>query len=379
MKATKLTTLQDCEDFVEGSLWMATGGGGGYDGGMELLKEVIEEGRTLEWVDADCIDDDAWTATVGLHGSIAPLTDEVFAQIERAGLVEAEGEWYIIRAVKELGKSMGHEYSCIVPAELGPESAAITLAVGARMGATIVDGDYIGRAVPEETQSTYCLFGKQGMFFTSVDPWGNITVVKEAVNPHSLERLAKMLAVAAYGVTAVAGIPLRGREMKEILVPGTLTQCLKIGQALRQAREENSDPVAAGLSVVNGWRLCDGTVVGLETEDRDGYLFGTVTIEGEGVHTGQEMQVWFKNENQVTWVNGKPWVCSPDLVSVVHKDSGRGIYNAEIKEGDQVAVIGIRGLDWFRTEAGLAITAPRYFGFDIDYVPIEDLMERVAE
>jgi DUF917 family protein len=379
MKTTRLTTLQDCEDFLEGSLWLATGGGGSYDGGMQLFKEIINEGLPLEWVDVENIPDDTWTATVGLHGSIAPLTERIFAEIERAGLVEADGDWYIVRAVKELGKYMGHEYTCIVPAELGPESAAITLAVGARMGAAVVDGDYIGRAVPEETQSTYCLFGKQGMFFTSVDPWGNITVVKKAVNPHSLERLAKMLAVAAYGVTAVAGIPLRGREMKEILVPGTLTRCLKIGRALRRAREEGSDPVAAGLEAAPGWLLFEGTVIKIETEDRDGYLFGTITIEGEGDRTGQEMRVWFKNENQATWLNGDPWVCSPDLVSITHRDSGRGIYNAEIKEGNRVAVIGIRGLDWFRTAAGLAITAPRYFGLNIDYVPIEDLMERVAE
>jgi hypothetical protein len=39
--------------------------------------------------------------------------------------------------------------------------------------------------------------------------------------------------------------------------------------------------------------------------------------------------------------------------------------------------IGIKGLDWFRTEDGLAIMSPRYFGFDIDYVPIEDLLDPV--
>ena len=122
------------------------------------------------------------------------------------------------------------------------------------MGAAVVDGDYIGRAVPEETRSTYCLFGKQGMFFTSADRWGNITIVKKAANPHSLERLAKMLAVAAYGNTAVAGIPLMGREMKEIVVRDTLSTCLRIGRALRQPRQENADPVAAGL--ITDYRQC---------------------------------------------------------------------------------------------------------------------------
>jgi len=37
-------------------------------------------------------------------------------------------------------------------------------------------------------------------------------------------------------------------------------------------------------------------------------------------------------------------------------------------------VVGIKGLEAFRSERGLAAAGPRYFGFDIDYVPIEEQM-----
>jgi len=235
MGRTVLRTLQDCEDLLEGALWMGTGGGGSYQEGIELLKEVISEGSYPEWVNAEDIADDVWTVTVGLHGSIAPLSPETLAEIQRNGLVEAMDEWYLTKAVKELGKSLGHEFGCVVPAELGPDSVAIPLAVGARLGVPVVDGDYIGRAVPEETQSTYCLYGKQSNFFAGVDRWGNSVFVKNAVNTYSLERMAKMLAIASYGDIAVASTPLIGKEMKPILVHGTLTKCLKIGQTLRKA------------------------------------------------------------------------------------------------------------------------------------------------
>ena len=37
--------------------------------------------------------------------------------------------------------------------------------------------------------------------------------------------------------------------------------------------------------------------------------------------------------------------------------------------------VGIKGLEAFRTDFGLnQASGPRYFGFDIDYVPIEVLM-----
>jgi hypothetical protein len=115
-------------------------------------------------------------------------------------------------------------------------------------------------------------------------------------------------------------------------------------------------------------------VAKLETEDRDGYYFGTAYLKGQGKNKGQTLDIWFKNENQVTWLNGQPWVCSPDLVSLVYKENGYGIYNAELKEGDDVVAIGIKGVEAFRTEAGLELAGPRHFGFEIDYRPIELLM-----
>jgi DUF917 family protein len=356
---------------------MGTGGGGSFQEGFELLQEIIDKGLFPEWVDAESIADDIWTVTIGLHGSIAPLSPETLAEIRCQGLTEQD-EWYLVTAVKELGEALGHDFGCVVPAELGPDSVAIPLAVGARLGIPVVDGDYIGRAVPEETQSTYCLYGKQSNLFAGVDRWGNSVFVKKAVNTHILERMAKMLAIASYGDIAVATTPLVAAEMKRILVPGTLTQCLKIGQTLRQARNNGADPINKALETVNGWRLFDGKVAKLETEDRDGYYFGTVTIEGQGEYQSQKLDVWFKNENQVSWLNGSPWICSPDLLSLVYQENGRGIYNAELKEGDEVVAIGIKGVQAFRTEAGLKLAGPRHFGFDIDYTPIEDLVNKQA-
>jgi hypothetical protein len=85
--------------------------------------------------------------------------------------------------------------------------------------------------------------------------------------------------------------------------------------------------------------------------------------------------VWFKNENHVTWLNGKPWVCSPDIVTLAYRASGEGTSNTLLQEGDDVVAVGMKGLEGFRTEFGLnQASGPRYFGFDIDYVPIEEWM-----
>ena len=369
-----LENEQDIQDLVEGALWMGTGGGGSYQEGFNLLLEVLQEGYQLGWVDPDTVADDLWTVTVGQHGSIAPPPPEIRDEIQRQGLVEAPGDWFLVQAVKELEDALGQTYSCLVPAELGPGSVADSLAAGARLGLPVVDGDYIGRAVPEETQSTYCLHNKHSLKFAAVDPWGNSVFIRKAVNIHAMERIAKMLALASYGLIAVATTPLPARDMKKILVPGTLSKCLRIGQALRQARRNGGDPIAAGIKASGGWQLFSGRVETLNTEDRDGYFFGNVIIAGDGPYRDQTFKVWFKNESLVSWLNDQPWVTSPDLISLVYQENGRGIYNAELQEGDQVAVIGIQGLEGFRTERGLTLAGPGHFGFDIDYHPIEHLV-----
>lgn len=373
-KKTVLRTIEECEDLLEGAVWLGTGGGGSYQEGIELLTEVINEGRTIEWMDAENIPDDAWTFTVGLHGSIAPMSAEVLDEIRAQGIVEADDEWYLVKVVKELGTALGREFGCVVPAELGPDSVAIPLAVGARMGILVVDGDYIGRAVPEELQSMYCLYGKQSNLFAGVDIWGNSVFVKHAVSAYALERMAKMLAVASYGNIAVATTPLIASEMKKIVVRGTLTRCLQIGQSLREARAKDIDPIDATLETAKAWRLFDGQVSSLETEDRGGYYYGTVEITGKEKYAGQTLKVWFKNENHITWLNDKPWVTSPDLITFLYTDSGKGIYNSDLKIGDEITAIGMKGIEGFRTEYGLSLAGPEHFGFDIEYTPLEKLI-----
>jgi DUF917 family protein len=337
----------------------------------------MQEGLPLGWVDCDDIPDDVWTVTPYGMGSIAPLTQETLDEIERLGLVDRHRHNSMAEAVKELGQYLGQPIGCLVPAELGAGNTAAPLVVGARLGIPVVDGDYAGRAIPDEMQGTPYLYGKHSWPFSSVDKWGNVAIVKYTVNPHMLERIGKMLAVAAYGGTTMAATPLPGREMKEIVVKGTLTKCLALGRAMREARQAGQDPVDAALKVTGGWRLFEGVVSGKDWEDRGGYMFGTTHIQGSGKYAGHTLDVWFKNENHVTWLDGNPWICSPDIVSLVYSESGEGTTNTLIKEGDPVVAVGMKGLEGFRTEFGLnQASGPRYFGFDIDYVPIEELVKK---
>ncbi len=375
MPCGKLSTTQDCEDFIRGCLFMGTGGGGGADWGAEVLRSALEEGLSIEWVDISDIPDQVWTCTPYGMGSIAPLSDETRAEIKRLGLVDRYGRRAMEVAVRELGEYAGVEIGAIVPAELGAGNTPSPLITGVRMGIPVVDGDYAGRAIPEEMQGTPYLYEKDSFPLASVDPWGNVVILKEAVSPHMLERIGKMVSVAAYGLCFMAATLLRGDEMKKIVVPGTLTMSLELGRTIRQAREQGEDPVEAAITFTDGWLLFSGEVTKKDWEDREGYMFGTTHIQGADDYHGHTLKVWFKNENHVSWLDDEPFVCSPDLVTIVDRETGEGITNNLLAAGQQVAVIGVKGLEAFRSERGLGGAGPRYFGFDIDYLPIEQIMK----
>lgn len=373
-----LSTAQDCEDFVRGCTILGIGGGGDPELGLKILLEALDEGLTVEWIDVDDIADDAWTVSAYGSGSIAPPSPEVQAQIDSLGLTPQLAGRELEVALTELADYAGVTLSMMVPVEIGGENTPGPMVSALRYGLQIVDGDYAGRSVPEEMQGVPYLCEKNIHPFTGVDRWGNVCIIKEAANYHAVERIQKMLSVAAYGDTNVASTLLPGKELKQIIVRDTLTYSLDLGIAVREARKRGDDPAQAIVDFTDGWHLFTGEVERKEWEDRDGLMNGTVWIKGTGDSFGHTFRFWFKNENQIGWLDDEPLVTSPDMIAVVDQETGEARTNTVIDAGDRVAVIGIKGPEAFRSERGLAGGGPRYFGFDIDYVPIEERMADIG-
>jgi DUF917 family protein len=379
MPGCKLENRQDCEDFLHGLLYYGTGGGGAQEWGMEMLTPLLEEGHSIEWVDVNDIPDDALTCTAYGTGSVSEEVPDTEAEIEamgkKKGLVNKYGHRVTEVAIRELGEYLGQEIAAIIPVELGAGNAPAPLVTGNRMGIPVVDGDYGGRAYPEEMQSTLFLMDRKPYPLSIVDWWGDILIMKEACSSEMVERIGKNISSAVYGGAFLAASVMDGRTMKETVIPGTFTMSLEVGRAIRKAIEAGQDPVLAAIDASNGWMLFDGVISGQEWQDVEGTMRGTTYIQGVGEFEGQEMKVWFMNENQVSWINDEPFVCSPDLITIVARDTCIGYSNSEIKAGQIVAVVGMKCAPIFRTEKGLKWCGPGYFGFeDLDYVPIEEIL-----
>jgi len=83
---------------------------------------------------------------------------------------------------------------------------------------------------------------------------------------------------------------------------------------------------------------------------------------------------WIKNEHIMAFLNDKPIVMPPDLIIVM--DSNGPVTNDKVKVGEEVAVIGAPAPGIWRSEKGLELFGPRHFGFNFEYVPVEELVKR---
>ncbi len=373
-----LKTRQEVEDFVRGCTFFGTGGGGDYAAGVEVLMKQIEKGLEVGWIDSNDINDDEYTICPFLMGSIAPHTDEIVKEMNFFGLTEQKYDYKDVLAlsVKALEEYTGKRVKALVPIELGGANTAACVAAAAENGIVVLDGDYTGRAIPEIQQTTPNIFGKNLLPIVSYDCWGNKCIIDEAINWRMAEKIGKFISAAGYSLAGQAGFLMNGKDTKEIIIHGTLTLCYEVGKMIREAREAGKDPIKTVIDQLDGWVLCQGTVSKKEWEDRDGYYWGYHTFTGENEFEGTELKVWFKNENHISWKNGETYVTSPDMIIVVDTETCEPYTNNKIEEGQKVTVLALKAPEVFRTPRGVDILGPKAFGFDIDYVPIEEIMSK---
>lgn len=370
-----ISTELDVEDLAWGACFQGIGGGGVVSEGLRLLKKAMAEHGPVTAVDPDDFPDDEYVVTTSFMGNRAPLTPEQEEQKKNLGLVEWKYENNLLEALRFMEKISGKKISGIVPSELGGANTPGPMATALSLGITPINGDYTGKAKPETKQGMPCIEGVPLTPMTSVDKWGNKAVVYETVNSALAEREGKMLATAAFGNTAMAFFLMTGREMKKYIFRNTLTECFEIGRHMRLTREAGGDVRQALLDFTGAKMLFEGKVVRKEWGIPDGYYSGYHWLEGTGNWAGHTFKVWFKNENHITWLDEKPYVTTPDRVAQVLTASGQPIMTQEIEEGMNISFMAVPSRARHREPKALPFMEPRHYGFDIDYVPMEELVK----
>jgi len=88
--------------------------------------------------------------------------------------------------------------------------------------------------------------------------------------------------------------------------------------------------------------------------------------------------VYVKNENIISWLDGKPDILPPDLIFNLDPKTGdavTGVAMGNYPIGQEVVIVGRAASPMWRTPKGLEIFSPKHFGFDVEYRSIEELQK----
>ncbi len=361
-----LSSNRDLEDFVIGATILGTGGGGDPNDGLRMLREVVSSGKSIKVVDIGEVTESGIFAVPYYVGTVAPD-----AVIKKPARIKDP----IYTAYNEFIKVLDSDVVGFIATEMGGGNTPVAMYIASMLNKPVIDGgDMIGRAAPELLQSTANIVGiPLSPPAVVVSETGNIVIIKEYSDLEDYEAIARYISILAGKHAVVIDTPMTKQQAEEALVRGTISLALKLGKAVRETLEKRGDIALTVAKVLNGWVVFRGVIDRYDWRNEGGFLIGDLLVRGGiGRWSGMVFRSWIKNEHIIAFINDKPVIMPPDLIMVLGREGP--ITNDKLKVGDEVTIVAAAAPAIWRSDKGLELFGPRHFGFNYDYVPVEELV-----
>lgn len=318
-------------------------------------------------ISVDDLDDDAFVVTIGAVG--APSVNlELLPSVDDPEI-----------ALRAFEGHIGRSIDAVVSFEIGGGNSLIPIAGAAALGIPVVNGDGMGRALPEAQMMTYPISGVSPTPALGLDYAGNI-VTFETDTTATYERHIRAMSGAMGGMITAVEHPMTGRQLKDSIVRDTISFSMELGQVLRTHRG-NAQRIAGPLGEAFGrslygdlFHIYTGKVVDYASSIVGGFDVGQATVEPfDG--DAPPLTIDIKNEYLVARIGDRVVASVPDLISVLDYETSTPINAERLRYGQRVTVYGVGCPDFYRQPRALAVVEPRCFGFDFGFVPIEDLAQ----
>jgi DUF917 family protein len=276
------------------------------------------------------------------------------------------------KALKAVASFFDQKVFGIISIEAGGINSCIPVYTAARLGLPLIDCDGMGRAFPEIPMVTFSIGGVEASPMVCCDEKGNKVVI-ESIDNAWVETLSRAITVA-YGLSSIIALyVMNGKTLKKLAVRSTISLAIEIGKRIVLSNERKVSPVDSILELTRGYRLFEGKVTDVQRELSTGFVRGKAVLEGIDGDRGSTTTLEFQNEYLVAFRDGRPAAMVPDLITTLDRETGNPITTEHMRYGQRVVIIGMPCAPVWRTEEGIAQVGPRYFKYDIDYVPIEEL------
>jgi len=341
----KLSTL-DLEDLSLGAAILGSGGGGNPAYELLMAKQQTEDFQAATLVNLLDIEDDALVAPIAFMGAPLVCIEKIPSGNELILLLD------MIKKVT--GKAVTH----LIAAEIGGANAFTPIIVSAETGIPVIDGDTLGRAFPELQMSSCNLNGISPSPATLADALGNVVVI-HAKTGLEIERFCRNTTVEMGSSAALSTYLMTGKQCKESVIAGTVTKAIEIGRNMRFAKESGQDPISALLDCTKGVKVGTGIISDIDQVIEDGFLKGTFNISCQN----STIKVHYQNEYLMAYEEDVIIGSTPDIIIPLEQDTGSPVTSESLVYGLRVILVVIPGPEIWKTEKGLALVGPQYFGY----------------
>jgi len=317
--------LHAVEAAVAGGSVLAAGGGGWVEHGMLVGTTAVQYG-TPRLATLDELDPDAITATVSAIGAPAAIGWEMRPSD-------------YVRALQLLMDAIDQPVIGTVTAQNGSSTTCNGWVASAVLGTLVIDAAGDGRAHPT---------GKMGSFGLAADPdYNTVQAVAggnrahdrylEVVTRGTVRATANVLRTAAEqsgGFIAAARNPLPASFVATHAAVGAISFALELGEAILAATPRGPSAIIdATAGHLGGSIIATGAVRRRELRTENAFDVGTVVVG--------ELELGFVNEYLTAEAGGERLGTFPDVLSTLSRQTGRIISIADIREGDEVAVLHV--------------------------------------
>lgn len=349
---------EQIEDIAIGAAVLGSGGGGDPFIGKLMVLQAIEQHGPVKLVTTDELPPGGLVVPAAMMGAPTVVVEKIPNGAELGTAFDA------------LSSYLGQGVVAIAPIEAGGLNSMLPLALSAMLGLPALDLDGMGRAFPELQMVTFHLHGIAATPMVIADEKGN-QVLLQTVDNVWTERLARTLTVQMGGSTMIAIYPMTVAQASDYGIHGTITLAEQFGAILREARRGMQSPVDALVEAGNGSRLFTGKIVDVQRRTDGGFVRGEVQLNGLDGCSGHRLGVSFQNENLAATLDSEVIASVPDLIVLLDQETGLPVTTEALHYGLRVVVVAFPCAEPWRTNAGLAVCGPKYFGYDIEYRPIE--------
>ena len=356
----RIIDKKDIEDIALGAALLGAGGGGDPYIGKLVAMGAVDEHGPVTMLDPQEVPDNALVVPIAMMGAPTVLAEKAIGENEYKTLSSMISQFF------------GKEIYAFLPIEAGGVNSMLPIAACARLGIPLVDADGMGRAFPELQMVTFTIGGMKATPMALTDEKGNSCIFETITNKWT-EELARAVTMSCGASVSVSLYPMSGKQMKTYGVRGIVTRSEALGRAIRTVKDCGArTPEEHFLEFSEGFKLFKGKISDVLRATRGGFNFGKVVLDGIGEYKGRNAYVEFQNENLTATVDGEILATTPDLICLVDTETFIPVTTDALKYGKRVMVVGLKCFHLWRTEAGLELVGPRYFGIDTDYIPLEE-------